>query len=322
LKHLSIATWNLEALDDRNAATWNTRITVLRDTLERINADILILQEINTLSALDTLRQGTYCQNYNIAHTKTQAGTPYDERNLVTMSKWNISTTNQYLNDIAPPPKWQKITQNPPDTTAQKVEWERPILHAKIDLNGKQLNTINIHLKSMIPTNITGQQDPNNRYKWLSHIGWAEGYFLSDIKRVGQALETRMLIDQILTQQGNDALIAVGGDYNADIGSVPFKTIVGSVDDTSNPDLRPGVLIPCEMNVPSTSRFSLLHRGKGNMIDHIAVSHVFYPYWEETAIFNELLPDKSIAFATTQKFPESDHAPVVAHFCVPDSWIP
>jgi exonuclease III len=58
------------------------------------------------------------------------------------------------------------------------------------------------------------------------------------------------------------------------------------------------------------------------MIDHIAVSQSFYPYWEETAIFNELLPDKSIAFATTQKFPESDHAPVVAHFCVPDSWIP
>jgi len=174
----------------------------------------------------------------------------------------------------------------------------------------------------MLPSKIEGQQDPQHTYKWFSHVGWAEGYFLSDIKRVGQALETRVLIDKIFGENGDNALIVVGGDYNADIGSVPFKTVVGSVDDTNNPDLRSGVLIPCEMNVPSSQRFSLYHRGVGNMIDHIAVSQAFYPYWEQTSIFNELLPDKSIAFATDIKFPESDHAPVVAHFQVPDTWIP
>ncbi len=57
------------------------------------------------------------------------------------------------------------------------------------------------------------------------------------------------------------------------------------------------------------------------MLDHIAVSQEFYPHWKNTSIFNELLPDKSIAFATSVKFPESDHAPVIAHFEVPDSWI-
>lgn len=57
------------------------------------------------------------------------------------------------------------------------------------------------------------------------------------------------------------------------------------------------------------------------MIDHIAVSQQFYPYWKKTSIFNELLPDKSIAF-TSRKFPDSDHAPVISYFEVPESFIP
>jgi endonuclease/exonuclease/phosphatase family metal-dependent hydrolase len=320
MKHFSIATWNFEALDDREVS-WSSRLKVLRDMFQRTNADILLLQEVNTLSALETLRCGTFCEDFAIANTKTKAGNPYDQRNLVILSRWNISKVRQYLNTIAPAPVWKKITRKPPETEAKEVGWERPILHVEIDLNGRRMHVVNIHLKSMLPSNIEGQQDSQHSYQWLSHVGWAEGYFLSDLKRVGQALETRMLVDKIFAQEGDNAIVVVGGDYNADLGSVPFKTIVGSVDDTSNPDLRPGVLIPCEMNVPSTKRFSLLHRGIGNMIDHIAVSQAFYPYWEETVIFNELLPDKSIAFATT-KFPESDHAPIVAHFCAPDSWIP
>jgi exonuclease III len=322
LKHFSIATWNLEALDDRAAPTWAARKEVLCKMLERIDADVLLLQEINTLSALEAIRHGTFCENYNVAHTKTSAGKPYDERNLVILSRFPIAKVSQHMNDNVPAPMWKKVTAKPRETEAKNVVWERPVLKAEIDLNGRKMHAIDIHLKSMLPSAIEGQRDPHNSYKWLSHVGWAEGYYISDIKRVGQALETRMLIDDIFAQNGGDALIAVGGDYNADIGSVPFKTVVGSVDDTNNPDLRFGVLVPCEMNVPSSQRFSLLHRGIGNMIDHIAVSQAFYPYWEETLIFNELLPDKSIAFATTVKFPESDHAPVVAHFQVPDSWIP
>ena len=101
---------------------------------------------------------------------------------------------------------------------------------------------------------------------------------------------------------------------------MPFKCVVGNVDEANNPTLRSTVLIPCELNVPSSQRFSLFHKRIGNMID-IAVSQEFYPYWKTTSIFNELLPDKSIAFAAP-KFPESDHAPVITHFEVPGPFIP
>jgi endonuclease/exonuclease/phosphatase family metal-dependent hydrolase len=122
--------------------------------------------------------------------------------------------------------------------------------HVTIGLPGeKSLHVINLHLKSFPPTRIQGQIDPdespNGRDKWLSHGGWSEGFFISSIKRVGQALEARILLDEIFADEGNNALIVIGGDFNAEIGAVPFKTIVGRVENTYNVDLRSSVLVPC-----------------------------------------------------------------------------
>ena len=39
-------------------------------------------------------------------------------------------------------------------------------------------------------------------------------------------------------------------------------------------------------------------------------------YYRGTEIHNEVLPDESGAFRTDVKFPESDHAPVVADFVI------
>ena len=85
--------------------------------------------------------------------------------------------------------------------------------------------------------------------------------------------------------------------------------------------LRPTVMVPCELNVSPDQRFSLLHKGKGNMLDHVIVSQEFYAHWVGTRIFNELLHDESTALFTDDKFPESDHVPVNSYFSVPTSWI-
>lgn len=321
LSELTIATFNTDNLDDSNSALWARRREALRPLLVRAHAQILMLEEINKISALTDLLKGTEYEGYNQVYTKTEDGKPYDDRNLVIISKWPIEETKQLRNKLVDPPKWQKIMEKPPSTEAKKVFWERPILYAKIRLGQSRiLHVLVVHLKSMIPTNIEGQTKGGQHKTWLSHAAWSEGYFLSDVKRLGQALEARILIDGIFEAEGKDALIVMGGDFNAEAESTPFKAVVGSVEDTDNPDLRPTVLIPCEFNVPPDQRFSLLHYGKGSMLDHVVVSQAFYPHWTDTSIFNELLPDKSRAYATAAKFPESDHAPVVACFRVPDSW--
>ena len=85
--------------------------------------------------------------------------------------------------------------------------------------------------------------------------------------------------------------------------------------------METSVLVPCKLNVPPEQRFSLLHKGHGNMLDHVIVSQEFYSHWLHTKTFNELPPDESMAFATDDKYPESDQAPANAYFSVPDSWL-
>jgi hypothetical protein len=42
-------------------------------------------------------------------------------------------------------------------------------------------------------------------------------------------------------------------------------------------------------------------------------------YYKGSEVHNELIHDESIAFATDDKYPESDHAPMIAEFEMPDS---
>ena len=38
-------------------------------------------------------------------------------------------------------------------------------------------------------------------------------FFISSVKRVGQALETRLLVDEIFSREGNNALIVISGEF-------------------------------------------------------------------------------------------------------------
>lgn len=201
----------MENLDDQNNASGIVRKPILKRMLQRINANILLLQEINTISALIDLISGTKYEDFEFVHTKMEAGTPYVLRNLVILSKWPITHANQYLHELVPSPVWKKVTAVPSENEAKMIKWERPILHCQVNLNGNNLHVITIHLKSFAPTKIAGQTDPLDDYVWLSHSGWTEGYYISDIKRVGRALETRALLDNIFGQEGDDALIILGG---------------------------------------------------------------------------------------------------------------
>ena len=314
-KEFVIATFNLENLDDKDKL-WPKHRDALKPMLGRLEADLLFLQEVNTVEALNEILKDSCYEGYEQAITKTEEGHPYKERNLVILSRYKIQSTNQYLNHFTRPPVWCQITEEAEGEITEKkpkeVLWERPILHCEISMpKGRVLHAIDLHLKSKIPSDIKGQK--KGQYLWLSHEGWAEGSFLSSVKRVGQALETRKLLSSLF-KQDPEAMIVVAGDFNAEIGSVPFQVIVGSVEETSNPDLRSTVMIPCEYDVPPDQRYSLIHHGKGEMIDHIIVSQALYPRWIETEIYNEILQDESIAFATKAKFPESDHAPIADNF--------
>lgn len=322
-QRLRIATFNLENLDDvpGEEPSLETRIALMRPQLLRMDADVLCLQEVHAqgdvdsrrLSALEELLEETPYADFHRASTQVEGSSnPYVERNLVVLSRFPISSREQYRNDRAPAPLYRPVTASPAEEEAEPVRWERPILHVTLELPGERtLHLIDLHLKSKIPADVAGQKE--DTYTWRSASGWAEGFFLSSIKRVGQALETRMLVDQIFDGE-EDALVAVCGDFNADLEEVPMLAIRGDVESTGNGDLAGRVLVPTENSVPESSRYTLFHRGKKEMIDHLLVSRSLLRYHRATEIHHELLHDESMAFATDAKYPESDHAPVIAHF--------
>lgn len=328
---LRIATFNLMTLDDRRDLLpgLEERIPILRLQLIRLDADILCLQEVYgqhergkkiRLSALNRLLECTPYEGYKRVTTIDPATKEVSERhNLVILSRYEILEHDQYLHEYAPSPCYKKVTALPEESNAMPISWQRPILHAKVELpNGMVVDVINLHLKSRRPTNIQGHRLADRSWKTAS--GWAEGVFISSMKRIGQALETRILIGKLFDEDP-DSLIAVCGDFNEELDEVSIEAIRGDVENTGNTDLAMRVMVPTERNVPEPARYSFLHNGKGKMLDHILVSRNMLAYFRGTEVHNELLHDTSMVYPERIFYPESDHAPVIAHFELPEKRI-
>jgi hypothetical protein len=175
---MRIATFNLENLDDETGQdpSLATRVAIMRPQLERIAADILCLQEVHsqdspegrTLGALDTLLAGTRYESYERLTTKTTAGQLYQERNLMILSRFPfIAHARQIIRDSSGPrPSYRVATADPPDQTADPLEWERPILYAQVDLgDGPLLHVLNLHLKGTVASAATASKQRDCRYE-------------------------------------------------------------------------------------------------------------------------------------------------------------
>ena len=185
-------------------------------------------------------------------------------------------------------------------------------LHAVLDLGGQRLHVMNVHLKSKRPVTVPGKAPEDFAYP--SAAVWAEGAFVSAMKRFGQAVELRALLDELFAAEP-DALVAPQpATLTRRPTSPALRALRGEVEDHSNAELAHKTLALCALNVAESRRYSLFHHGKGEMIDHVLASRALFAHFRGAEIHNELLHDESRAFATDRKFPESDHAPVVAHF--------
>lgn len=327
---LRIATYNVENLDEDRLndkgeiirPSFAERAPVIRAALERLRADILCLQEVHgqetegeprqLLTLLEMIAPTRYA-GYKIASTKLKGGSEvYDKRNLVVLVRPDVEIIDQrQINgEVVGHPQYQR--QIAGDDKPKIQTWERPLQHVMLKMpSGQTLHVLNAHFKSKLA--VRHEPAMENRYTWKSAAAWAEGYFVSSIKRVGAALEARAVVDEIFNNDA-DAAVILAGDFNALSEEVPVMALRGRVEETGNSDLTNRVLLPLENNIPEDKRFTLIHQGKGEMIDHILASRRMVECFMHSEVHNEGLQDESIAFATDRKFPASDHAPMVAQF--------
>lgn len=329
---LRVATFNIESLDDRPDVRppLADRIAALRPQLVRLGADVLCLQEVNgqhppgggprRLVALERLIEETPYAGFHMVSSQRVSRRNHDgdelERgadavhNLVILSRYPVHASRELRHDLVDRPLYRPVTAKPKAHAAQPVEWDRPILQASLVLPGSRLlHVINLHLRAPLAAPVAGQK--RDSATWKTTGGWAEGFFLATMKRAGQALETRLLVDRLFAAEP-EALIAVCGDFNAEERQTPLRTIRGDVADTGNSALGDGALIPLDRAVPETRRYSVVHGGRKQMLDHVLVSQALFTGYQHVEVHNEGLADE-----LTDSGPDSHHAPLVAVFDLP-----
>ncbi|HET9149154.1 MAG TPA: endonuclease/exonuclease/phosphatase family protein [Alphaproteobacteria bacterium] len=324
---LRLATFNLENLGDKkHGAPLAERVKALRPPLVRLDADVLCLQEIDaqpppgagarahprSLRALDALLEGTPYVGFHRAATKNRERVDYaDIHNVVLLSRWPLEGVHQIWHDLVPEPQWRSSTADPPEQEPEPLVWDRPFLTAKAILpGGRALHLAGVHLRAPIAAPVPGQKlGPSS---WKSIGGWAEGFVLSETKRAGQALEVRLWLDRLFAEEP-DALAVVLGDFNAEEHHTPVEVILGREDNTGSGALAGSVMVAAERSVVGDRRFSVIHRGRRQMLDHILLSRALLGFYRGAEIHNEGLEDELVGHAS-EKPPQSFHAPVVAEF--------
>jgi endonuclease/exonuclease/phosphatase family metal-dependent hydrolase len=320
-----LATFNLEKLGDgRDAeARLRQRIAVLRPQLSRLDADIVCLQEVNAqrhegaksreLDALkELLRETEYARYPCIASGLDGGAALADVDNIVVLSRYPIENFETVKHRLIEPPLYRRFSAHPPDAAAQSVRWDRPVLRVLLTLpGGRRLHLINVHLRAPTASYIPGAKQ--GAWSWTSVEAWAEGYFISAMKRAGQALETRLLVDGIFREEP-DALIAVCGDLNARANEVPMKILIAAEEDTGNAELVGRTLVPLERSLPADRRYTVLYQGHPEMLDHILVSRSLLASFRGLEIHNETLEDETAVHAHIAQPLTSFHAPMVASF--------
>jgi endonuclease/exonuclease/phosphatase family metal-dependent hydrolase len=323
---MRIATFNLESLGTRRrqVASFEERAAVLRPQLKRLKADILCLQEVDASKVgdsrravdLELLLDGTPYAKHRLVISWLGVG-PADVHNLAVLTRLPVLEEHNIRHSFVEPLPFRRHTALPPDDAAVSLEWDRPLQHLLLALpGGRLLHVFNVHLRAPLAAAVPGQK--TGPFAWKTVSGWAEGFFAAAAKRAGQALELRLAIERVFDAEP-DARIAVCGDFNAEDHDTVLRLACAGEDDTGSGRLAGRVLTPVERNLPANRRFTVLHHGRPQMLDHILASRALFANFVSVEIHNEMLEDELVAYGRIDRPPESLHAPVVAIFDLGES---
>jgi endonuclease/exonuclease/phosphatase family metal-dependent hydrolase len=321
---MRLGTFNIENLDlaSNLPVPFEDREATLRPVLGRMAADILCLQEVNgqhvagaperRLVALERLLAGTRYETYHRVATLGPSGHGVASvHNLVTLSRLPIRRHREVRHEQVKPLLHGYLTGKSKGCGHAPVGFDRPLLLAEIELpDGRSLDVINLHLRAARASAIPGEK--LDSVQWRSTSGWAEGYFLSALKRAAQALELRLIVDGVL-ERDPERLIAVAGDFNAEDHETPVRLAVAAIEETGNAELAARTLSVLDRSLPADRRWSVLHRGRPEMLDHILVSPALQRHFRGIEVHNEHLADAELA---DTDIAGSTHAALVAELAL------
>lgn len=232
--------------------------------------------------------------------------------NLVVLSRHPVVASRAVAHERVEPLRYRPVTASPPVDEPRELRFDRPALWVEVALpGGQRLHIVNVHFRAPLAVPVAGGK--TGPFSWGRTDAWAEGFFMAGLLRSAQALEVRLLADDLLDREP-DALLLVVGDMNAGLDEVPLRILLAVPGDTGNGMLAHRALMPLERHLPADRSFSVIHHGRRVMFDHMLVSRALLAELQDFDIHNETLEDEVEAQLTVAHATESYHAPLVASF--------
>jgi hypothetical protein len=173
------------------------------------------------------------------------------------------------------------------------------------------VHVVNLHLRAPLASPVPGAK--LSALAWRDTSSWAEGYYVAEMKRSGQALEARLLADAILDRDRQAAII-ICGDFNAEVNDTPLQILLASPEDTGNAGLAWRALVPLGGHETNERQFTMVLAGRKIMLDHILASAKLALACRRVTIDNDALLDAAEPEDIGSLRPGSHHAPMVAEF--------
>lgn len=186
---------------------------------------------------------------------------------------------------------------------AARIPMRRGVVRARVEVAGLgTVDVLTIHFKSRLGAPMKTAEgealhDP-------SPLGRGEAALRSLVQRSAEALFTRRIVDAIYAEDPA-AHVCVLGDFNDTVDSVPTQIVRAATGRTPGDAHE---LHASHTRVEPARRFSILHGGTPDLIDHVLLSRGLHARLARAWIANEALRDHGPHEPDGPLEPDSDHA--------------
>lgn len=299
---LTLATFNVKDLFGDPAAAQGTsgapegKLDEIAAQLRRADADVFALQEVASKAALqEILRRLPKGAEYN--YLSLALPDPRGIRSAI-VSRLPFVMETVHTAEELPFPVFR---EGDPAPYPRRIPLRRGVPHVRVDVPQiGVVDVLTVHFKSKLPCDLV--LPDGTKKAPATELERAEGVVRSLILRAAEALYVRGLCDAALAVTPNVALM---GDLNDTIDSVPLSIVCGRAE---------GALHPCAEIIPKEARFSILHDGRKQQVDHILVSSLLRERLDLATFQNEALRDHGPFVPGVPPTVDSDHALLVTRF--------
>jgi endonuclease/exonuclease/phosphatase family metal-dependent hydrolase len=285
---------------------FDAKLTELARVIGEITPDVLAVQEVGDPEALEDLGE-RLAGDWLAESSELPDGRGIRVGFLSRLGLGEVEQLREFPDGLVP--------VQVDDEGATMAEMGRGALRVRVRADGRDVDLVSCHLKSKLLTFHGGRFDPRDEGERARFAGYAL------YRRAAEAVTLRALANRLLDGQGRERAVIVLGDLNDEPTAATTQVLLGppgseiGTPGFDRPDQSDGSrLWNLTSLIPEERRFSRVFRGRGELIDHILVSHALVQGVEEVDAGPGEPPSITEDPTERRDEPASDHLPVVARF--------